>query len=131
MSHWTRVKLKVNDESTLVAALKKMGANNVQTGTHSIKAYGQSDQASVWIDNGVGFKKTKDGTYEMIGDFYHSSDFYKYYSNNGKFETDLTTAYAVEDVKARVDELGFEISENSEGLVGEDGMIRMVAVSFY
>jgi hypothetical protein len=132
MSHWTKVKLKVTDEATLVAALKRMGCPEVQTGTRTITQYGQSDTANVWVDGAIGFKLETDGTYSMVGDFYHSrGNFRKYYGRNQEFEKDLNVAYAVEDTKVKLDELGFEITENAEAVVGEDGMIRMVASSFY
>jgi hypothetical protein len=132
MSHWTKVKLKVTDQEALVAALKRMGATQVNTTQKTINQYGQSDTASVWIDDGLGFKREEDGTYSMIGDFYHTnSAFRKYYGDNQGFQTDLNTAYAIEDTRMKLEELNFEFTENPEGLVGEDGMIRMVASSFY
>ena len=131
MSHWTKVKLKVTQEDVLVAALKRMGCAEVHTGSQKISQYGSSEMASVWVDGAVGFKVESDGTYSMVGDFYHSrTNFSKYYGNVPQFEKDLTVAYAVEDNKIKLDELGFEITENVEGLIGDDGLIRMVASSF-
>lgn len=129
---WTKVKTKVTDAETLKKALARMGCKNVQTGTKQITQYGTTETANLWVDDGVGFKLEKDGTYSMIGDFYHTrSELRKYYSRNKEFEADFNTAYAIEDVKQKVDELGFVIEENDEAKVGSDGLIRMVAVKFF
>lgn len=132
MSHWVKVKLQLTDEQTLVKALKRMGYKGVQTGTFTISQYGQQEQAQIKVDSGVGFSRQKDGTFAMVGDFYHSENMRQYYRNETKFQTDLNTAYAIEDAKAKLEELnmGFEIEENAEGIVGKDGMIRMIAVSY-
>lgn len=109
-----------------------MGAGTVNTGTKTITQYGQSDTASIWVDEAIGFKLEKDGTYTMVGDFYHSrGEFKKYYGQNAKFEQELNCAYAIEDVKAKVDELGFTIDENPDFKIGTDGMIRVQAISYF
>lgn len=130
MSHWVRVKLKANNSDVLVRALRRMGCENVQTGNFTISQYGQSSEATIKVDSGVGFAQQADGTFEMVGDFYHSRDraMRKYYGRNQEFQTDLQSAYAIEDQLVKLDELGFEIIENADGLVGEDGLIRMQAV---
>lgn len=131
MSHWTKVKLKVTDEETLVAALKRMGAKSVQTGTKTISQYGRSDVASVWVDDAVGFKKEADGTYSMIGDFYHSkSELRKFYGREQEFERELTLAYGIEDTIMKMESLGFELTENPEAKVGQDGLIRLEFTSW-
>lgn len=129
MSHWTRIKLKMTDEETLVKALERMGCSNVQTGTKQISAYGQSDTANVWTDNGgVGFKKEKDGTYSMVGDFYHAQGKMRdYYNRNEQFQEDLNGAYGIEDTMAKVNALGlgFELTGNEQFEEDEEGVIRL------
>jgi len=128
MSHWTKVKLKITSEDVLVKALKRMGCENVQTGEHPINQYGVSDTANVWIDNAVGFKKEKDGSYSMIGDFYHSkTTMRKYYGKNNEFEEDLNAAYGIEDAITKIDSLGlgFSLTGNAECEEDEEGIIRL------
>lgn len=127
MSHWVKCKLKVSDEGTLVKALQRMGATNVQTGSHSITQEGTTDTASIWLDNAVGFKKEADGTYSMIGDPYYSKDFKKYYQKMNLFEEELTVAYAVEDTQLKFDSLnlGFSLTGNLELEESEDGLIHL------
>lgn len=125
MSHWTKVKLKITDEATLVKALKRMGCE-AQVGTKKITQYGKSDTADVWVDNAVGFKKEKDGTYSMIGDFYHSRGVMrKYYSKNKQFEEDLNAAYGIEDAVTKMTNLGYGFTLTGEPEEDEDGMIRL------
>jgi hypothetical protein len=133
MSHWTKIKLQLTDEKVLEKALTRMGLK-VETGKFTISQYGQSGEAEIRVDNSVGFQKQKDGTYSMIGDFYHASGgkLRQYYGKNEQFQKDLNTAYGIEDVKQKLEDLGmgFEITENEEGVIGKDGMIRMVATSW-
>lgn len=131
MSHWTRLKLKVTDEDTLVAALKRMGAVSVETGTKTITQYGQSEQASVWVDNAVGFKLEADGTYSMVGDFYHSrTNFSRFYGKNNLFQQELATAYGIEDAAHKLEGMGFQWTENTEAAIGQDGLIRLEFTSW-
>jgi hypothetical protein len=131
MSHWTKIQLKLTDEQILIKALKRMGVN-AETGNFKISQYGQTSDASVRVDNAIGFVKAKDGTFSMVGDFYHSQGaFKKFYGKNDQFQRELTTAYGIEDAKQKLSDYGgWEITENEEGLVGADGMIRMVAVNY-
>lgn len=132
MSHWTKIKLQLSDQDILMKALQRMGFSP-QTGSFKISQYGQSDTAQIKIGENVGLSKQADGTYSMVGDFYHSSGKLKeYYGRNDKFQQDLNVAYGIEDAKQKLEDLGmgFEIEENAEGVIGKDGMIRMVAVSY-
>lgn len=102
----------------------------VQTGDFTVTQYGQSSKAQLRVDEAVGFALQSDGTYSMVGDFYHArGNLQKYYNHNAKFQQELTTAYAIEDAKQKLEDLnmGWEITENSEGVIGNDGLIRMVA----
>jgi hypothetical protein len=44
----------------------------VQEGNFTIKQYGRSEQAELKVDDAVGLCKQQDGTWSMVGDFYHS-----------------------------------------------------------
>jgi hypothetical protein len=104
-----------------------------QVGSFRISQYGQSDTAEIRVSESVGFVKQKDGTYSMVGDFYHADGkLRQYYNKNEQFQQDLNVAYGIEDAKQKLEDLGmgFEIEENAEGVIGKDGMIRMIAVSY-
>ncbi len=131
MSHWTKIKLNLTDEDVLQKALTRMGFK-VEKGSFNVEAYGTSATASLRIDKSVGLQKQSDGTFSMVGDFYHAGTqkAKQYYGQNQKFQDDLTQAYVIEDAIEKLSVLGFEITENEEGLLGSDGMLRMVATSW-
>jgi hypothetical protein len=132
MSHWTKIKLQLTDPSILQKALKRMGLEST-TGNFTITQYGTSATAELRVDEAVGFAKQADGTYSMVGDFYHSRGaLKKYYGKNEQFAQDLNVAYGIEDAKQKLEDLGmgFEITDNEDGVIGKDGMIRMVATSW-
>src|SRR5690348_15248866 len=118
-SHWTKIKLKLSDQSIMVKALKRMGLK-VEEGSFTITEYGESSEACIKVDKAVGFHREKDGTFSMVGDFYHASSaaLKNYYSNQAKFQQDLNTAYGIEDALQKLDDLGmgFEIEENAEAV---------------
>lgn len=133
MSHWTKVKLKITDKETLAAALKRMGAGVVHMEPRKINQYGTTEMADIWIDDAVGFKQEADGTFSMIGDFYHSrSGFKKYYRKIDKFTQELNAAYGLEDTIRKVEDLGmgFTLTGNEEAEEGEDGLIRLEFTTF-
>ena len=132
MSHWTKIKLQLSDQSILEKALTRMGLK-VETGKFKVSQYGTTEEVSVRVDNSVGFVKQADGTFSMVGDFYHAKGKLNgYYGKNDKFQQDLNVAYGIEDAKQKLEDLGmgFEITENEEGVIGKDGMIRMLATSW-
>ena len=131
MSHWTKVKTKIKDMTALQNALKRMGLE-FQVGNFSISQYGTTEKAEVKLDDAVGFSRQKDGTFSMVGDFYHSRNrrLSKYYGNTGKFQSDIGTAYAVEEAILRMEEMQFGCTENPEAKVGQDGLIHMTFERF-
>jgi len=125
MSHWTKIKTKINSTEYLKKALDRMGVA-YQEGDFTISQYGKSEKAEIKVDNAIGFSRQEDGTFAMVGDFWHSSgQFRRYYSNNQKFTEDLQAAYAVEQTKDELEMQGFTCTANSEATVGQDGLIRM------
>lgn len=121
----------MTDEETLVKALKRMGVT-AEIKPQKISQYGESETADVVVDSGVGFKREKDGTFSMIGDFYHSKSMKRFYNKHKEFQKELTAAYGVEDALEKVSELnmGFELTGNEECEVGEDGLIRLEFTTF-
>ena len=131
MSHWTKVKTKLRELEYLKKSLTRMGIA-FQEGNHTIKQYGTTEKAEIKLDDAEGLSRQEDGTWAMVVDFYHSqnSSLRKYYGNNKAFETDLGTAYAVEQAKGQLEDQQFFCSENEQAKVGQDGMIRMVFERF-
>ena len=68
MSHWTTVKTKLNDRTTVRKGLKRMGLE-AQEGDFSITQYGKTEPAQLKLDEAVGLARQKDGTFAMVGDF--------------------------------------------------------------
>lgn len=137
MSHFVRLKTSVKSESVLRKALTRMGLA-FEEGNFTITQYGTSDKAEFLLDKknkSVGLSKQKDGTYSMVGDFYHAPQGSKlsgYYGSTGnkKFQADLATAYSVEEAFLQMQEQGYYCSENEEATTGKDGKIRMVFTSY-
>ena len=131
MSHWTTVKTKLNDMSVLKKALKRMGLES-QEGEFPITQYETTEIAQLKIDDAVGLSRQEDGTFALIGDFWHSTNrkLKSYYGNNEKFATDLSTAYSVENAFADLESKNFFCTENEKAEVGEDGFITMTFESY-
>ena len=126
MSHWTTVKTELKDQEILKAALERMGFK-VQEGDSSVTQYGVTAKTQLKLDDAVGFSRQEDGTFAMVGDFYHSNDkrLYGYYNNNEKFMKNVSTAYGIERALDHYENLGFRCEENAEGNIGEDGLITL------
>lgn len=103
-----------------------------QVGDHKITQYDTTEKAEIKIDNAVGLSLQEDGTYSMVGDFYHSrtGGMRKYYGKNNQFTQDLQRDYAIEEAKQNLEEKQFFCTNNEEAEVGEDGMIRMTFESY-
>jgi len=126
MSHFTTVKTTLNNQSILKKALERMGFK-VQEGDFTITQYKISESAQLKIDDAVGLSRQKDGSYAMVGDFWHSpnSKLKKYYGHNDDFVKDLSTAYAVESAFADLEGKNFFCADNKKAEVGEDGFITL------
>ena len=131
MSHFTKVTTKLRNATALQKALTRMGIN-FETGQFTITQYGKSEKAEIKLDQAVGLSLQADGTYAMVGDFYHSKNdkLRRYYGRNQQFSGDLTTAYAVEEAKEQLELQNYYCTENSEAKIGDDGLIRMVYESY-
>lgn len=131
MSHWTKIQTKLRDLEVLKKALIRMGLE-FSEGKHTISQYGTSEKAEIKLDNAVGLSIQKDGTYAMVGDFWHSQNgkLRKYYGKTEQFTSDLSTAYAVEEAVTRLEEQQFYCTENLEAEVGEDDLITMTFESW-
>jgi len=131
MSHWTKIKTKLTDREMLKKALDRMGIAH-QEGAFTINQYGKSEKAEIKLDEAVGLSLQEDGTWSMVGDFYHShkAELRKFYSRGNDFSAQLGTAYSVEQAKEELTMKGFFCTGNEDAEVGEVGMIRMTFESF-
>jgi hypothetical protein len=127
----------MNDNSILRRALKRMGFEVVAENTQ-VSQYGSTEKVELLLDKGnngtgaLGLSKQEDGTYSIVGDPYHctNSKLRAFYGKQNDLSKKLGTAYAVEKVSARCEELGFSCEENSEATIGADGTIQMVFTSY-
>lgn len=126
MSHWTKVSTKLTEMEALKKALTRLGLE-FQEGNHSITQYGTTEKAELKLDNAVGFSRQEDGTFAVVGDFYHSKNrnLSKFYGNNAGFARAIENAYGIEETILRMEEQQFHCTDNLEGEIGEDGMITM------
>lgn len=126
MSHWTTVKTKLNNQSRLKKALKRMGFE-AQEGSFPITQYSTTENAQLKLDDAVGLSRQKDGSFAMIGDFWHSQNraLKKYYGSNDLFVKDLSAAYAVEGAFEGLEGQNYFCTENEKAEIGEDGLITL------
>ncbi len=130
MSHFTTLKTKITDASALVKALADMGLHSVEVHQMPQHLYGyqgdvRSQTAEVIIrrqfvghaSNDIGFKLTKDGTFEAIISEYDRSQFSREWLNK------LTQRYAYHVTRDKLEKQGFKlVTEQTE----HDGKIRLV-----
>jgi len=126
MSHWTKIKTKINSSENLKKALGRMGIA-FEEGEFNIQQYEGSEKCQLKVDSAVGFSRQEDGSFAMVGDFYHSSKLRRFYGGRGNenFTEELNTAYAVAQTTDELESQGFACTSNSEAKVGQDGLIRM------
>lgn len=102
-----------------------------QEGEFTISEYGTSEKAQISLNKSVGLALQEDGTWAMVGDFWHASSgpnakkLKSFYGRNNEFNQELSTAYAVEETFVRLEEQQFFCTDNEEAEIGEDGFITM------
>lgn len=131
MSHFTKIKTKLSSTEHLKKALTRMGFDFTE-GNHTITQYGKSEKAEIKLDNAVGFSRQQDGTFAMVGDFWHShnQNLKKYYGKVDNFNQDISTAYAIEETKSNLEGANFFCTTNEVAEVGQDGLITMTFESW-
>jgi hypothetical protein len=99
-----------------------------------ISAEGKSRIAELSLDtsNQLGLARENDGSLSIVGDPYYTrnSKLKSYYSKLDLLTKELNTAYAIEEAVSKVEEVGFQITENLEGIIDPDGFIYITAESF-
>lgn len=131
MSHFTKIKTKLASTEHLKKALTRMGYT-FNEGNHTITQYGKSEKAEIKLDNAVGFSRQADGTFAMVGDFWHSKQqsLKKYYGKVDQFNQDLSTSYAIEETKSNLEAANFFCTANEAAEAGQDGLITMTFESW-
>lgn len=135
MSHWIKTKCEVKDRGLLKKALTQLGWQ-FEEGTFIVEQYQKKEKAEILLAkdkqnknaNALGLSLQEDGTWSLVGDPYHCSDSHplrKYYRNTDQFAKDLSLAYTIADAKERLEEEGFDCTDNDKAVVGPDGKIRM------
>ena len=126
MSHFTKVKTKLSNSEIIKKALTRMGYES-QEGNFTVTEYGKSEKAELLLDKSLGLSLQDDGTYAFVGDPYHCKNqgLRKYYGNMNKLSEELASSYAVEEAIENLEQQNFYCTENSEAVVGEDGLITM------
>jgi len=126
MSHYTKVKINVTDRRYVEAALDRMGLKYTEGGT--IKAAGVTEDVDLKLANKFGLREQQDLSWASVGDTWHADvpAIANYYGRTPTFENDLTTNYAIEEAVDVFGDQGYQLAENEEAVVGEDGLITMV-----
>lgn len=131
MSHYTKVKSKVSNLDHIKKALTRLGYK-YEVGNFTVTEYGTSEKAEVLLDKSLGLSLQEDGTYAFVGDPYHcrTQNLSRYYGKLDKLESEVSTAYAVEEAIYNLEQHQYFLSENAEAKVGEDGMITLTFDSY-
>jgi hypothetical protein len=131
MSHWVKTKTKMVDKKYIMAGLEKMGIQATEGGTVRSTYSSSSSKVDIKINDSVGLKQQKDGSWALEGDFWNTKH-REYYNKENQFIKELQGQYCVAQAKDRIASLGggWVITDNEEAEVDEDGMIVMRAQSF-
>lgn len=133
MSHWIKTKTKMMEKKYIMGGLAAMGINATENGKirAAYSSRSENEEVDIKINNGVGLRQQKDGSWELVGDFYNTS-MSKYYGRDQEFIQQLQGQYCVAQAKDKVASLGggWVITDNEEAEVDKEGFIVMRARSF-
>jgi len=124
MSHFTKVKTKIFDKGVLEQALKDL--NYQISPVNVVHGFGDAKSADFVINlnksskSEIGFTKNKDGSYDMIADWWGVN------LTTGKHQDDvnqITQRYAYQKVLVEVKKRGFVIAEEK---VQGDNSIKLI-----
>lgn len=124
MSHFSQIKTKLRNLSSLQAALTDVGSK-WQAGPRSVRGYqGQNETAEVVIEqtNGydIGFKRNdQTGDYQLVADL----QYWQQPLSVDGFLNQVTQRYAYHTVLSETSQQGFQVAEQA---ANEDGSIRLV-----
>ena len=121
MSHFTCVKTKIKKKDFLIKALNTLGyeaQENVlldNPDDHDHKQW----NVEVAITNDVGFKRSQDGTLELVAEL----DTWNLDVPVSRFIDKLTQQYAIENIKTQTVEKGYDVESEVKNL---DGSVELV-----
>ncbi|NEQ34192.1 MAG: DUF1257 domain-containing protein [Leptolyngbya sp. SIO4C5] len=124
MSHFSQIKTKIRNLTSLQAALSDVGAS-WKTGPQPVRGYqGQTQTAEVVIeqDNGydIGFRRNPETSdYELVADL----QYWQQPLSVDGFLNQVTQRYAYHTVLTETNQQGFQVAEQQEQA---DGSIRLV-----
>ena len=136
MSHWVKTTTKMKEKKYIKDGLKAMGIEAQEGSNLTIKGHWSSssarDNVDLKINDGVGMRQNKDGSWEIVGDFYGTKQ-REWYGKDQQFMEKLQGQYCVAQAKDRISQLpgGWTFTDNDAGEVDEDGNIIMRAQSFF
>ena len=121
MSHFTCVKTKIKEKDFLIKALNTLGyeaQENVlleNPDDHDHKQW----NVEVAVTNDVGFKRSQDGTLELVAEL----DAWDLDVPVSRFIDKLTQQYAIENIKTQTVEKGYDVESEVKNL---DGSVELV-----
>jgi len=139
MSQCIKIKMRIKDKETLAEALKELGlkveiGENLSVKTYAggktaveikVKGTGGAWQSNICSDSdgyySIGFAKTADGTYEMVGDDYWPM------MKNEKFKNQISQKCSEILVKQECESNGYMISDMN---VDEHGNMHIQATEY-
>ena len=121
MSHFTCIKTKIKEKDFLIKALNTLGyeaQENVlleNPDDHDHKQW----NVEVAVTNDVGFKRSQDGTLELVAEL----DAWDLDVPVSRFIDKLTQQYAIENIKTQTVEKGYDVESEVKNL---DGSVDLV-----
>lgn len=133
MSHWIKTKTKMVEKKYIMDGLAAMGIK--VTENEKIRAAYSSrsstEDVDIKINEGVGLRQQKDGSWELVGDFY-GTNMSRYYGRDNQFIEELQGKYCVAQAKDKIANLGggWVITDNENAEIDQNGYIVMRARNF-
>ena len=121
MSHFTCVKTKIKKKDFLIKALNTLGYEAQENlllenpDDHDHKQW----NVEVAVTNDVGFKRSQDGTLELVAEL----DAWDLDVPVSRFIDKLTQQYAIENIKTQTVEKGYDVESEVKNL---DGSVELV-----
>lgn len=115
MSHKSTVSTKINNIDSLKKALDRLNIKYTEGSAKTKGNYGVHEDVDLIINqygsnsvnDAVGFKKQKDGTYQATGDFYGMRDDKGRSIDPNTFKNRVENAYNFEEINNRYGQVGF------------------------
>lgn len=120
MSHRMSIDTKIKNKVSLENALKRLGIS-YKTNAETKSVYIDSEKCDIVLDkygknslnDAVGLKLSKDGSYELVGDFYQLHDNNNKSFNHEDLNNRITNAYNFEEVNSSLSNMGFNCNNTN------------------